>query len=192
MSSKTKVLDRTSAEMGIYVMSLLHLLLIEVVFAGIAFFGVLDVAFINPATMLWLEIIAFVISLVMWIVVITVFKKYFISRSGIESAYIEERGGAMFSSASVYFFVVTVMHAIFSVAWVIWQANYGDLSPLNFTVNLGPFIIARDLLTWQFVALFIALFFFVYDIRHQKQLALARDTNRTLVSLRAESGSSNS
>jgi len=191
--SKSRSIDRTSAELGIYVITLLHLLLIEVVLAGISFFVVLDVFFVDPTTMMVLELAAFLVSLILWIIIITCFKKYFIAKPGDAergSVYIEERGGALFSSASVYFFVVTVMHAVFSLAFIIWVVDYGDLSPLNFVTNSGPFIIARDVFSWQFIALFIALFFFIYDIRHQRQLATARETSRTLAAISASSNAS--
>ena len=88
-------------------------------------------------------------------------------------------------SASVYFLVTSIVHAVFVAAWIAWVASYNDLSPLNFNNNLGPFIIKRDLLLAQFLLVFITFFYFAHDVRYQSLSAGVH-------SLRARSSSAQS
>jgi hypothetical protein len=152
----------------VYYGALFHFIVIELLFAVIGFLGFLDITVIASVTMLILQILAFVVSLVMWIVVIRCFGKYFVPTDSLLGGKdLQERGMSAFRSSSVYFLITAIIHAIFIIAWVSWQTKYGDLAPLDFKKNFGPFIIKLILLACQFLIFFIALFYFISDIRHQ-------------------------
>ena len=162
--------ERQTAYDTIYYTSLFHYLIIELLLVGVVgFLGLMDIIVVNSVTMMIIHIAAFLISLVMWIIIATCLAKRLKSLSAADfgSNEVQMRGSSLVNSASVYFVVMTIVHAVFVVGWIVWVASYNDLSPLNFNNNLGPFIIKRDLLLAQFLFVFITFFYFEHDVRYQ-------------------------
>lgn len=166
--------ERQTAYDTIYYASLFHFVIIELLLVGVfGFLGLMDIIVVNSVSMLVIHAAALLISLAMWIIVATYFARRLRSLSATEvgniggSSEVQMRGSSLVSSASVYFLVATILHAVLLTAWIIWVANYNDLSPLNFNNNLGPFLIKRDLLLTQFLLVFIMFFYFEHDVRYQ-------------------------
>jgi uncharacterized membrane protein len=174
---------------GLYWITLLHLVFFEGVTGVTGFLGFLTVGEPNTVFMLILQAMAFFVSLVVWIVLVTCLSKAYsapVIKSiepgvGVQTE-IASRGSSIFRSAGIYFFVTMLIHASLLAAWIVWQAKFGDLSPLSFSANFGPLVVAMLIYLAQFIMLFVALFFFVYDIRnHSATLTLqsmARFSNK--------------
>ena len=168
MQSNDKA-QRQVAYDTVYYASLFHFVIVELFLVAVfGFLGVMDVVVVNSVTMLVIHAAALLISLAMWTIVATCLAKQLRPPSSVDS---QMRGAALVSSASVYFLATSITHAVFLAAWIIWVAEYNDLSPLNFTSNVGPFLIKRDLLLAQFLLVFIAFFYFVHDVRYQSLAA---------------------
>jgi len=173
-------MSRQIAQETVFYAAVFHLILIEALFAIFGFIGFLDVFVIGSISMLVLQSVAFLISLVMWIIIFRVFGKYMMPATvGGYGVDVNERGAAIFRSTCVYFGVTSIIHALFLTAWIIWLCKYGDLHTLNFVTNFGPFIIKLILLACQFLIFFIALFYFISDIRHQSLTQLFRSLVRS-------------
>jgi len=187
---KSKSGERQKVESTMFMSRLFHIVLIELTFAIIGFVGFLDVAVINSTLMAWLQGAALLISLVLWILEIRWYAKYFLA--DVDKAEWEERGSSFHLVSSVYFLIAWLMHAVFLTAWIIWLVRYGDYSPLHFNVNWGPFIIKLLLLLAQFLMLFIILFFFIYDVRHVRFTRNFRSMGKSLASISSRLSSSGS
>lgn len=162
----------------------LHLILIEVILSGVpGFLGFTNWLIPNSTFMLVVQCFAFGISLLIWILMITCFDK----QMSAPTSEIKGRGSIVFGAARIYFFATTVIHAFLMVAWIVWFSRYGDLAPpFNFTNNFGPLVVLFQICLAQFLVLFVALFFFIYDIRNQSSVKAFRQIERANHALNAK------
>jgi hypothetical protein len=184
-------LPRRNAQLlnGLYWITLLHLVFFEGVTGVTGFLGFLNVGVPSPIFMIVLQAMALFVSFIVWAVLVTCLSRAYsapVIKSiepgvGVQTE-VSSRGSSIFRAAGVYFFVTMLIHASLLAAWIVWQAKFGDLSPLSFSANFGPLVVAMLIYLAQFIMLFVALFFFVYDIRnHSATLTLqsmARFSNK--------------
>jgi ABC-type multidrug transport system fused ATPase/permease subunit len=153
-------------------------------FSGISgFLGFTNWLVPDTIYMLTWQIVGFGISLMLWLFVI-----FFTDNNPAAApGEITGRGSIVFNSARIYFFVTTVIHGFLMVAWIVWRANFGALSPpFTFTNNFGPLVVLFQISLAQFIVLFVALFFFIYDIRNQSTAKAFRTIERANAAVNAK------
>ena len=163
--------------------SFLHLMIVEVFLSGVpGFLGFTNWLIPNSTFMLIVQCFAFLVSLLIWILI-----SCFDQQLSAPASEIKGRGSIVFGAARIYFFATTVIHAFLMVAWIVWVSRYGDLAPpFNFTNNFGPLVVIFQICLAQFLVLFVALFFFIYDIRNQSSVKAFRQIERANHALNAK------
>lgn len=112
----------------------------------------------NPSLMLVLQIIAFAVTLGIWIVVTCC------CGGGANAG--DDRLKALASSRRVYFLVAAACHALALFMWIVYADKYGDLDVVSASVNLAAFIPRQLVYTVQTLLGVMLLMFLLYDMRH--------------------------
>jgi hypothetical protein len=184
---------------GLYWITLLHLIIFEGVTGVTGFLGFLNISVPSTIFELVFQAMALFVSFIVWVSLVTCFSRSFSApiiksvdpQVGVETE-VASRGSSIFRAAGIYFFVTMLLHAFLLTAWIVWQSKFGDLSPLDFSANFGPLVVAMNIYLAQFLLLFVAFFFFIYDVRnhnttitlqsmakYSKQLTASANVNST-------------